>query len=292
MDYQGIIIRPPSEAFSIILQVTLGCSHNRCTFCGTYRNKPFQRKDPAQVELDLDFAAKYCQRQSTLFLADGDALALPHEELLDLLARIRTKLPWVRRISSYASAHNIMARSDEQLHACKKAGLSRLYMGLESGHDPTLLCIAKGMDSARLVLAGQRVQTAGMFLSASCLLGIAGQERSKEHACATAEALNRMRPQQIAVLTLMLLKNTPLYAQSQAGLFFPLEPGQILMELRTLLVTLLPFRCQFHANHSSNALPLRGRLPKDKDRLLACIEEATRQKPCPDAIEHSTSSLL
>lgn len=278
MDYQGIVIRPPSEAFSIILQVTLGCSHNRCTFCGTYRNKPFQRKNLVQVEQDLDFAAKYCQRQTTLFLADGDALALPHEELLDLLARIRTRLPWVRRISSYASGHNIMGRSDEQLHAYQKEGLSRLYMGLESGHDPTLLSIAKGMDSARLVLAGQRVQKAGMFLSTSCLLGIAGQEQSKEHACATAEALNRMQPQQIAVLTLMLLKNTPLYAQFQAGRFFPLEPEQILMELRTLLITLQPFRCQFHANHNSNALLLRGRLPKDKDHLLACIDEAIQTK--------------
>ncbi|WP_319585743.1 radical SAM protein [uncultured Desulfobulbus sp.] len=274
MDYQGDIIRPPSEAFSLILQVTTGCSHNRCTFCGAYRNKPFQIKPWKQIEADLDFAATWCGRHTTLFLADGDALALPHALLTTLLLRIREKLPWIRRVSSYATCQNIMVKSDEQLRCYKQWGLSRLYMGLESGHDPTLTAIAKGVDSEAMITAGQLVRAAGIFLSVTCLLGIAGATLSQEHAQATAEVLSRMQPHQIAVLTLMPLENTPLYRQIRAGRFILPNPVQLFEELRRLLADLAPFRTQFHANHASNYFALSGRLPKDKDVMLATIDQA------------------
>ncbi len=274
MDYQGEIIRPPSEAFSIILQVTTGCSHNRCTFCGAYRDKLFQIKPPSRIKQDLDFAATWCGRQKTLFLADGDALALPHETLVNLLAQIREKLPWVRRVSSYATCQNIQGKSDEQLLTYRQMGLGRLYIGLESGFDPTLKAIAKGVDSEAMIISGRRVRAAGIFLSVTCLLGIAGAALSLEHAAATAAVLNRMQPHQIAVLTLMLLGNTPLYQQMRAGRFILPDQQQLFYELRCLLAGLDSFRTQFHANHASNYFSLNGRLPRDREKMLATIDQA------------------
>jgi radical SAM superfamily enzyme YgiQ (UPF0313 family) len=276
VDYQGDIIRPPSEAFSIILQVTVGCSHNRCTFCGAYRDhdKDFRLKSPQQIAADLQFAAQYCRRQSTVFLADGDALALPHEQMVELLLAIHHQLPWVRRVSSYATCQNVQQRSDEQLAQYRELGLSRLYMGLESGHDPTLKAIAKGVESTAMIEAGQRLRAAGMFCSVTCLLGIAGPVLSQEHARATADVLNRMQPHQIAVLTLMLLPNTPLYRLWQNGRFALPDQRGLFDELRTMLAGLGTHRCQFHANHASNYFALNGRLPKDQAQMLATIDLA------------------
>lgn len=274
VDYQGDIIRPPSEAFSLILQVTTGCSHNRCTFCGAYRDKPFQIKPFERIEQDLDFATTWCKRQTTLFLADGDALALPHEHMLALLQRIREKLPWVRRVSSYATCQNIEKKTDAQLLAYRQLGLSRLYMGLESGYDPTLHAIAKGVDSEAMIVAGRRARAAGIFVSVTCLLGIAGASLSQEHAAATAAVLNQMQPHQIAVLTLMVLANTPLYRQMCANRFILPDQVQLFRELRCLLARLGPHRTQFHANHASNYFSLNGRLPKDRETMLATIDQA------------------
>jgi len=274
VDYQGDIIRPPSEAFSIILQVTTGCSHNRCTFCGAYRDRTFQIKPAERIEQDLEFAATWCQRQTTLFLADGDALALPDSLLCALLKRIREKLPWIRRVSTYATCQNIAAKTDAQLLHYQRLGLGRLYLGLESGHDPTLKAIAKGADSEAMITAGQRARAASFFVSVTCLLGIAGVAHSLEHAVATAAVLNRMQPHQIAVLTLMLLPGTPLYRLMQAGRFTLPDQAQLFQELRRLLAALGPHRTQFHANHASNYFSLNGRLPKDQERMLATIDQA------------------
>ena len=151
MHYEGNIIRPPSEADSIILQVTVGCSHNACTFCGAYRGKRFRIKEPEIIDEDIAFAARYCLRQKTVFLADGNALAIPQPQLVDLLARIRKKLPHVRRISLYANARDILERTPDELKTLRELGLHRIYMGLESGHDPTLKAIAKGNDSRSMI---------------------------------------------------------------------------------------------------------------------------------------------
>lgn len=271
MDYQGNIIRPPSEANSIILQVTTGCSHNHCTFCGAYREKPFGEKAWAIVEKDIDFAAQWCLRQHTLFLADGDALALPHASLVRLLQTIKQRLPWVRRVASYANCHNILARSEQQLQHYNALGLRRLYMGLETGDDQTLLEIGKGVDSQQMIEAGRRVAAAGVFLSVTCLLGIAGKTRSRAHAEATARVLNQMQPRQIAVLTLMLLPGTPLYKQWKQQRFMPLAPEELFVELETLLREIELAKVQFQANHASNYFSLSGRLPKDKEAMLATI---------------------
>ncbi len=276
MHYQGNIIRPPSEANAIILQVTVGCSHNRCTFCGAYRDQEqkFQIKSDAIIESDLEFAATYCKRQKTVFLADGDALVIPQQRLLSLFDQIKKKLPWVRRISLYANCRNILNRSSEELSVLKKAGLGRIYMGLETGHEKTLTAIKKGANAAEMIMAGQRVREAALFLSVTCLLGIGGLRYSIHHAADTAMVLNKMQPSQIAVLTLMLLPNTELGKAAAAGTFQLPDKLGLFQELRTLISGLDVKRCQFQANHASNYFSLDGRLPRDKENFLATIDQA------------------
>ena len=276
MHYQGNIIRPPSEANAIILQVTVGCSHNRCTFCGAYRapEQKFHIKDDRIIAEDIAFAAQYCRRQKTVFLADGDALIIPQQRLLSLCQKIRVELPWVRRISLYANSRDILKRSPQELSELKKAGVGRIYMGLESGHDLTLQAICKGATANEMIEAGQRVREAGIFLSVTCLLGVGGTQFSQQHAEDTATVLSTMRPSQIAVLTLMLLENTELGQATAAGAFQLPDQVGLFRELRTLLAGLEDFRCQFQANHASNYFTLDGRLPKDRKDFLATIDQA------------------
>ncbi len=278
MHYEGNIIRPPSEANSIILQVTVGCSHNSCSFCGAYRDKRFRIKDARVVAEDIRFAAQYCRRQKTVFLADGNALALPYENLVNILSTIRTELPFVRRVSLYANARDVLQRSFEELSELKKLGLQRIYMGLESGHDLTLKKIAKGDTSNVIMKAGGMVRKAGIFLSVTVLLGIAGVEHSQEHAEATAYALNEMQPNQVAVLTLMILDNTPLAKQIESGTFHLPGQKELFLELRTLIKYLDLNRSQFQANHASNYFALDGRLPRDKEKFLSFVNDALSGK--------------
>lgn len=284
MHYEGAhIIRPPSEADSIILQVTVGCSHNRCTFCGTYKEELFRIKDQAIVEADLDFAARCCGRQSRVFLADGDVLALSQRRLVELLGKIKHKLPWVNRVSLYGNARAIRQKSVAQLLALKQLGLHRVYMGLESGYDPVLEAINKGADSAAMIEAGQRVRAANLFLSVTVLLGIAGAALSQEHARATGQVLSAMEPNQTGILTLMLLANTPLYQRKTAGKFELPDQQALLRELRTMVEHLDLKKGQLQSNHASNYLAINARMPRDKQAVLAAIDRAlagqTRLKP-------------
>jgi radical SAM superfamily enzyme YgiQ (UPF0313 family) len=274
MDYVGNIIRPPSEADSIILQVTVGCSHNRCTFCGTYRGELFRIKDGSVIDADLNFAARYCRRQSRVFLADGDVLSLPQNRLAALLSRIRRQLPWVNRISLYGNAKNGLRKSVADLEELKDLGLNRVYMGLESGHDPTLAAINKGVDSAAQIRFGQNIRAAGLFLSVTVLLGIAGRENSPAHARETGRAISAMQPNQVGVLTLMLLPNSPLYEQAARGEFKLPDRDGMLRELYQLVANIEVERLQLQTNHASNYLPLNCRLPKDKAQVLVAIDRA------------------
>ncbi len=213
MNYEGNVIRPPSEADSIILQVTVGCSHNKCAFCATYRDELFRLKDERIIEEDLEFAARYCKRQKRVFLADGDVLSLPQRKLVEIFTRIKDRLPWVNRISLYGNAQNILRKSEQEIKQLKNLGLARVFMGLESGYDPTLLAINKGADSAKMIKAGRLIRAAGLFLSVTVLLGVAGRKNSEVHARATGQVISAMGPNQVGVLTLMLLPDTPLYEQ-------------------------------------------------------------------------------
>ena len=274
MHYQGNIIRPPSEASSIILQTTVGCSHNKCTFCGAYKGVRFQIKDDSIIDEDLDFAARHCTRLKRLFLADGDALIIPQARLMSLFQKIREKLPWIRRIALYANTKSIMAKSASQLVALQELGLDRIYMGLESGHDPTLAAINKGADCRKMIEAGRRIREAGLFLSVTVLLGIGGIVNSQAHAKATGQVLSEMAPNQIAALTLMVLGNTPLYSDALAGTFQLPDRQQLLEELKTMVENIHADRVQFQANHASNYLPINARLGRDKDKILTLINRA------------------
>ena len=274
MHYTGNIIRPPSEANSIILQVTHGCSHNKCTFCGTYKGVLFQLKDARLIDEDLAFAARYCLRQKRVFLADGDVLVLPQKKLVDLFRKIRDKLPWVNRISLYGNEKAIRKKNLPEFLELKGLGLDRVFMGVESGHNPTLRFIQKGADAEAMIKAGRKVRDAGLFLSVTVLLGIGGVKNSQSHAEATAHVLSAMGPNQIGVLTLMLLPNTRLFKQQATGEFTLPDPAMLLMELRTMVDMIQVDRVQFQSNHASNYLPINARLPKDREKILASIESA------------------
>lgn len=274
MNYEGNIIRPPSEAGSIIIQITVGCSHNSCSFCGAYRGVHFRLKDAVAIQEDLDFAATYCRRQKRVFLADGDVLSLPHGKLLEIFTRIRETLPWVNRISLYGNAKNILRKTPNDLKQLKALGLDRVYMGLESGHDPTLLAISKGVDAQSLVEAGCLVRSAGLFLSVTVLLGIAGKTESETHAITTGRVISAMAPNQVGVLTLMLLPNTPLHAMARNGSFILPDSSGLLRELYLIVENIELDRVQFQSNHASNYLPINCRLPRDRHEVLNAIERA------------------
>jgi radical SAM superfamily enzyme YgiQ (UPF0313 family) len=274
--YEGNIIRPPSEAHSIILQVTVGCSHNKCTFCGAYKGVRFRIKDGTAVDDDIAFAARYCKNQKRVFLADGDALIIPTARLEEIFSSIRQNLPWVNRISLYGNAKSILRKSIDDLKRLKALGLDRIYMGLESGHGPTLKNIRKGVTPAQMIEAAAMVRDAGLFLSVTVLLGIAGEDQSIIHARETGRVLTEMKPNQIAALTLMLLENTPLYNDARTGSFQLPDQNKLLAELGILVEAIDLDRVQFQANHASNYLPISGRLAKDKDRILGLIADGLR----------------
>lgn len=274
MHYEGNIIRPPSEAASILLQVTVGCSRNKCTFCGTYRGERFRIKPDSIVMADIAFAAKYCRRQRRVFLCDGDALIVPQQRLLKILGEIRRQLPWVTRVGAYANAKSLKMKSAAELEELREMGLGIAYMGLESGDDTTLKNINKGADSEEMTRMGQKARAAGIKLSVTVLLGIAGRERSEIHARETGRVLSAMDPEYVGALSLMLIPGTPLHDDYRSGRFELIEPMELLRELRTMLAHTNLSRGLFHANHASNYLPIRARMPKEKAKTLALIDAA------------------
>ena len=276
MNYEGNIIRPPSEAHSIILQVTVGCSHNKCTFCGAYKEVRFRIKDTATINNDVAFASRYCINQKRVFLADGDVLIVPTARLGEIFSSIRQKLPWVNRISLYGNTKSILRKTVEELQSLKELGLDRIYMGLESGHNPTLKNIKKGVNVKQMIQAAEMVSEAGLFLSVTVLLGIAGRSQSLAHARETGRVLSKMKPNQIAALTLILLENTPLFDDFRSGSFQLPDQNMLLEELKVLVESIDLERVQFQANHASNYLPISGRLPKDKKIILQVIENGLK----------------
>ncbi len=276
MDYQGIIIRPPSEANSIILQVTVGCSHNKCTFCGTYKGVRFRIKPESVVEKDIEFAARYCRRQRRLFLTDGDALILPQKRLHKLLKTIRKRLPWVTRVGVYGNAKSIQTKTLEDLVALREQGLGIVYLGLETGDDVTLKKIRKGVRADTIIKMGRRVIAAGIKLSVTVLLGLAGPERSDVHAEATGRALSAMDPNYVGALSLMLLPNAPLGRDFEEGRFRLVSPMEMLSELKTMIAHTDLSGGLFYANHASNYLPIKARLPRDKEAAVSLIDQALR----------------
>jgi radical SAM superfamily enzyme YgiQ (UPF0313 family) len=274
MHYEGNIIRPPSEANSILLQVTVGCSHNKCTFCGTYAGERFKIKPDDIIMQDIAFAAQHCRRQRRVFLCDGDAMIIPQKRLLTILSAIQTHLPWVTRVGVYANTKSLAMKSPEELRALKAHGLGIAYLGLESGDDETLTAMKKGASPQKMIAMGQKARAAGIKLSITVLLGIAGRERSRIHARETGRVLSAIDPEYVGALSLMLIPATPLHQAHAAGNFDLIDPQEMLAELRTMIEHTNLSRGLFHANHASNYLPIKARMPRDKAQTLALIDEA------------------
>jgi len=276
MHYEGYCIRPPSEANSILLQVTVGCSHNKCTFCGSYKEKRFRIKDDATILSDILFASKYMRGQERVFLMDGDALIIPQKRLMWILDRIKENLPWVRRVGVYANAKSLRKKSLEELIQLRENGLGIIYLGVESGDDEVLKSVNKNANAQNLIDMGWKVREAGIKRSVTVLLGIAGRERSLEHAKATGALLSAMDPNYVGALTVMLIPGTPLYEDYTSGKFQLPTERELLLELREMIAHTHLTMGLFFSNHASNYLPITARLPRGKEEALALIDSALR----------------
>ncbi|MCU0600235.1 MAG: radical SAM protein [Desulfobacterales bacterium] len=274
MHYEGYIIRPPSEANSILLQVTVGCSHNKCTFCGAYKGERFKIKSDDIILEDIAFASKYCKRQDRLFICDGDALIVPQKKLLWILSEIKKQIPWVTRVGVYANTKGIKMKTPEELIELREHGLGIAYMGLETGDDVTLKNVHKGATARIMIDMGKKIRAAGIKLSITVLLGLAGRDRSDIHAAETGMVLSQIDPEYVGALSLMLIPGTPLHDDYAAGKFPLIEPVEMLSELRTMIEHTSLSNGLFHANHASNYLPIRAKFPEDKIKTLALIDEA------------------
>jgi len=274
MHYEGMCIRPPSEAYSILLQATVGCSHNKCTFCGTYKEKRFRIKDNDIILSDILYASRHMRNQDRLFIMDGDALIIPYPRLMWILEKIREHLPWVKRVGAYANTKGIKMKKEEELLGLKDMGLGILYMGIETGDDQTLETIRKGADSQRMLAMGKKVMGVGIKLSVTVLLGIAGKERSLIHAQATGKLLSAMDPDYVGALTLMVIPGTPLADEIAAGRFELLDNLGLLTELREMIASTDLTHGLFFSNHASNYLPVKVRYPQGKQQALDVIDLA------------------
>ena len=278
MHYEGMCIRPPSEANSILLQATVGCSHNKCAFCGTYKDKRFRIKDNDIILSDILFASRYMRGIKRLFIMDGDALIIPYCRLTWILDTIKEHLPWVTRVGVYGNTKGIKMKSEEELIRLREMGLGIIYMGIETGDDQTLDAIRKGANAQRIVDMGKKVKQAGIKLSVTVLLGIAGKERSLIHAKATGKLLSAIDPDYVGALTLMIMPGTPLANDLSAGRFELPDNSGMLMELREMIASTNLTRGFFFSNHASNYLPVKIRYPEGKEQALHLIDMALQGK--------------
>ena len=268
MRYIGSVYRPPSEAYSLIVQLTVGCSHNRCAFCSMYREKQFFVRAVEEVLADLAWCRRQYASIGRIFLADGDALIAPAEDLLRILEYIRTEIPECERVSCYASPKSVRRKTDAELRALRAANLQMVYMGLESGSDDILRRMRKGCSAAQIVEAAQRVRGAEMALSVTAISGLGGRAQWQEHAEATGAALSQIKAEYIGLLTLMVEPGTPAFQWVREGTLQLLSPQEVLAETYTLLAHTDSERSVLRMNQASNYLSLRGTLNRDRKALL------------------------
>lgn len=281
------LFRPPAEADSLILQVDRGCPHNRCTFCGMYRSMRYRRLPVGEVRTLVLRESRHYPNARRIFLADGDVMRRPFAELRDILLLLNESFPSLARVSLYANGSSIVAKTEEQLRNLRNLKLHTLYMGLESGDETILRRCRKGETAAQMVTAGVAAQEAGIRMSVMVLLGLGGADGSGEHAQCSADALNRMQPRLLSALRVIPVPGTELHDDITGGRFCQLTEWEVVRELREIIARLELRSTVFRANHSSNVVPLEGRLPRDKDRLLAelghllATGELDRESPGP-----------
>lgn len=274
MRYEGNVYRPPSEAHSYIVQATIGCSHNLCTYCDMYRTVGYRERPIGDVLDDIAVAGRIFRDADKVFVADGDPLGMSVERWTTILDTARDAFPRLRRVSCYATADNVRDKSTDELRTLREHGLSLLYIGPESGDDETLRRIVKGGSFAEHVEAAEKAHAAGMEISVITLLGAGGVERSDIHARETARLVTAMDPEYLASLTLTVIPGTPLARMEEKGRFEMPEVGTLLRELRTIVAESQPQNALFRTNHASNYVPIAGRIPEDREALLATIDAA------------------
>ena len=289
LHYEEPLYRPPCEAGSLIVQVTLGCPHNRCTFCGMYKMKKYRVRDPEEVKADLRRARLFYRYVESVFLADGNTVAMNSDKLADIIRYIRRLFPEAKRISSYGGARFLKGKSVEALRKLREAGLDIIYFGLESGDDEILAAVDKGVTSRDMIEAARRVKEAGIELSVYILLGLGGEDRWRQHAENTASALNAMQPGYIRPRTLYLLPGTPLHREAQEGRFREASGETVMRELQVLLERLEVEDAWFLSDHISNYVPIYGHLPEDREKMLAAVEMALKKADVYLAPRHLTT---
>lgn len=271
--YHMPLYRPPSEAASLLIQVTYGCPHNKCAFCPMYKNVKFKVRPLDEVLMEIDLAAKtYKDQVRTVFLPDGNTIVLKTEKLLPILERITQSFPNLQRITCYGSARYILKKSEEELLKLRKAGLKRIHMGIESGDREVLEKIQKGADPEQMIQGGQRVKKAGIEISEYVLVGVAGPEKSQDHARESARVLNAIEPDFVRLRTYVPVPGTPLGDAHEAGDFVLLSPHECLREIKTL-VEHLEGRMELCSDHISNYANVQGVVPEDKKAILSKINK-------------------
>ena len=274
MRYYGSVYRPPSEARSLIVQVTYGCSHNTCAFCSMYKEKRFSIRPLEEILEDFHTARQVYRHIEKVFLADGDALVRKASELYTILDTVRELFPECRQITCYASPASIRIRTEDELRTLREKGLSMVYMGLESGCDEVLKLMRKGHTAEQIVAMGQKVRRCGIALSVTAITGLGGSELLERHAVETAKAFNAMNPEYIGMLTLMVEEGTPLHEWVHKGEFKLLTQSEVLRETRLLVEHLDTPGSVFRMNHASNYLVLKGTLNEDQEAMLTQIDYA------------------
>lgn len=269
MDYIGKMWRPPSEANSLILQITVGCSHNKCRFCNMYKEKEFQIKKEADIIKNINDFKNYYQDIERVFLADGDALIVKFDKLLNIIKNINKSFKNLKRISSYGTPQSILNKSLSELKKLRENGLKMIYLGIESGSDQILSDVKKGATRDQIIKAGKKLKKAGIINSSTIILGLGGENKSKLHAVETASIINEISPDYLSALTLMLTETAPMYKDYKNNKFKPLKPYQAVVELSEMLKRVdLDDKCVFRSNHASNYFSIKGTLPEDKEKII------------------------
>jgi len=278
MRYEGAIYRPPSEADSLILQVTIGCSHNKCTFCGSFKDKKFGLRTLEEVREDVEEAKAYARYIRKVFIADGDALVIPQKRLIPIIELIRDAFPKLERIGIYGNTKSILKKSVEELKALKELGVGIIYLGVESGDQVVLDRVCKGTTLEKTTEAARRVKEAGIILSVTVLLGLGGVERSTIHAEKTGKFLSKIDPDYVGALSVIIVPGTPLAEEVKRGTFEVPNPYMLLEELAIMIKHTNVTHTFFASNHASNYLPVKAWLPEEKEKILKSIQYVLNQK--------------
>lgn len=279
MRYEGNIFRPPSEAYSLIVQVTIGCAHNKCTFCSMFKDKTFRVRNPKEVLEDLDMARKQYRRVDRIFLADGDALVLSNDKLMAILNHINKLFPECERVSVYGSPQDVLNKTPEELKELYDNGVGIIYIGAESGSDKVLKDICKGVTRAQLIEAVKKIEASGIKASVTFISGMAGSDGWEEHAVETGTMISEMEPSYVGLLTLMTEPGTPIMDDIQSGKFKLLSAEEVVAETLLMLKHIDVKRtCVFRSNHASNYVSLRGNLPEDKEQMIDLLRRAMKDR--------------